>query len=74
MAINTPGTKILPESGLAAPVVDESIPWDELSEGSRDFLDDLRVSLREMREGKTQDAKTAIAELRAELESDAKNG
>ena len=74
MAIDTPGTKTLPESGIAEPVVDESIPWDELSEGSRDFLDDLRVSLREMREGKTHDAKTTIAELRAELEADAKQG
>lgn len=74
MALETPKTNILPNTELAERDLDETIPWDELSEGSRDFLDDLRVSLREMREGKTQDAKTAIAELRAELESDANQG
>lgn len=67
MTINAPGTKTLPEAGLAAPVVDESIPWDELSEGSREYLEGIRISLQQVRDGETVDADESMRAIRREL-------
>ena len=42
----------------------------ELSEAQVEFLDDLRVSLTEMKQGKVQPAREALREIRLELEAE----
>ena len=42
----------------------------ELTEAQVEFLDDLRVSLKEMKQGKVQPAREALREIRRELETE----
>ena len=41
-----------------------------LTEAQSEFLDDLRVSLTQMKQGKVQPAREALREIRLELESE----
>jgi len=42
----------------------------ELTEAQVEFLEDLRVSLTEMKQGKVQPAREALREIRRELEAE----
>ena len=48
------------------------IPWDELSEGSRQYLEDIRAGLRQARAGETIDADESLRQIRQELGLDEK--
>ena len=65
-----PETKFRPTTESQDLSEDPPIPWDELSEGSRQFLEDLRVSLRQVRKGETIDAKESLEAIRRELEQE----
>ena len=41
-----------------------------LTEAQIEFLDDLRVSLEQMKQGKVQPARQALSEIRLELEAE----
>ncbi len=66
MDLNAPKTKTLPETELADDLEDE-IPWDQLSEGSRQYLESIRISLQQARDGEVLDADESMRQIRSEL-------
>ncbi len=70
MDLNAPKTKTLPEAETADDL-EEEIPWDQLSEGSRQYLEDIRAGIEDCKAGRVYDADESLARIRAELEADA---
>ncbi len=70
MDLNAPKTKTLPEAEIADDREDE-IPWDQLSEGSRQYLEDIRAGIEDMRAGRVRDSDESIAAICEKLGIDA---
>ncbi len=50
--------------------VKDKLETQSLTEAQIEFLDDLRISLTQMKQGKVQPARKAICEIRLELEAE----
>ena len=59
-----------PPPSATAPLQRDNADLDELTDAQIEFLEDLRVSLRQMKNGDVMPAREALREIRLELEAE----